>query len=109
MGKRLTTSLEASVEYITAISNTFGGPDKFTLVSMIYEGKGQIRMPAAGEWLVNVYTRQEVTADNDLKHLAKKCDTAKTKRTFPFSLRTSASPQSPRIFRKFCTFFEDYR
>jgi hypothetical protein len=33
-------------------------------------------MPAAGQWLVNVYTRQEVTPDNDLKHLVKKCDTA---------------------------------
>ena len=75
-GKNLNTSPEVSIEYITAASDSFGGSDSFTLSCPIFDGKGQFRMPAAGQWLVNVYTRQEVTADNDLKHLVKKCDTA---------------------------------
>jgi len=75
-GKPLNTSPEVSIEYITAASDSFSGPDSFTLSCPIFDGKGQFRMPAAGQWLVNVYTRQEVTADNDLRHLVKKCDTA---------------------------------
>jgi uncharacterized GH25 family protein len=75
-GKELNTSPETSIEYITAVSNSFGGPDGFTLSSLVFGGKGQFRMPAPGQWLINVYTRQEVTADNELKHLVKKCDTA---------------------------------
>lgn len=75
-GKALNTSPEISIEYITAVSNAFGGPDKFTLSCVIFNGKGRFRMPAAGQWLVNVYTRQEVTEDNELKDLVEKCDTA---------------------------------
>ena len=71
MGKNLNTSPEISIEYITAMSDPFGGRDRFTLSCMIFDGKGQFSMPAAGQWHVNVYTRQEVTADNDLKHLFK--------------------------------------
>jgi len=86
-GKKLHTSPEVSVEYITAVSSTFGGPDKFALSSIIYEGKGQFRMPAAGKWLVSVFTRQEVTADNELKHLVKKCDTALFSSTVTFPVK----------------------
>lgn len=86
-GKKLNTSADVSAEYITAVSSTFGGPDKYTLSSMIYDGKGQFRMPMAGQWLVMVYTRQEVTAENELKHLVKKCDTALFSTTVTFTVR----------------------
>ncbi|MCG8552324.1 MAG: DUF4198 domain-containing protein [Desulfobacterales bacterium] len=75
MGKELTTDPSVSLEYITAKSDAFGGPDKFTLSALLFEGKGQFRMPGPGNWLVNVYTRQNVSTDNALKHLAKKCTT----------------------------------
>lgn len=86
-GKELTTSPENSIEYITAVSNSFGGPDKFKLSSMIFGGKGQFRMPAAGQWLVNVYTRQEVTADNELKDLVDKCDIALFSSSISFTVK----------------------
>lgn len=76
MGKPLDTMPAKSIEYITATSNTFGGPDGFALSAMIFKGKGGFRLPTAGQWLINVYTRQEVTPDNEMKHLAKKCTVA---------------------------------
>jgi len=75
MKKELTTDPSVSLEYITAKSDAFGAPDKFTLSAPLFGGKGQFRMPAAGNWLVNVYTRQNVSPDNRLKHLAPKCTT----------------------------------
>ena len=87
MGKPLNTSPEKSIEYITASSNTFGGPDKFALSAMISGGKGGFRMPSAGQWLVNVYTRQVVTKDNDLKHLADKCTTVLYSSTVSFNVK----------------------
>ena len=76
-----------SIETITAVSNTFGGPDKFMLSSMVFNGKGSFRMPTAGQWLVNVYTKQPVTPDNHLKHLAGKCTTAMYAATITFSVK----------------------
>ena len=73
MGKSLNTNPAQGIEYITAMSNTFGGPDKFTLSSVVFGGKGSFRMPSAGQWVVNVYTRQTVSPDNRLKHLVGKC------------------------------------
>ncbi len=75
MGKELTTDPSLSIEYITAKSDSFGAAEKFSLSSILYGGKGQFRIPTAGNWLVNVYTRQNVTKDNALKHLADKCTT----------------------------------
>jgi len=86
-GKRLSTSPEISIEYITAVSNSFGGPDKFLLASVIFGGKGQFRMPAAGNWLINVYTRQEVKPDNELKDLVKKCDVALFSSSLTFNVK----------------------
>lgn len=87
MGKPISTSPEKSIEYITATSNTFGGPDKFTLASMIFSGKGGFRMPSAGQWVVNVYYRQNVKDNPDLKHLAKKCHTLLRAATISFNVK----------------------
>ncbi len=87
MGKPITTSPEKSIEYITATSNTFGGPDKFTLAAMIFGGKGGFRMPSAGQWVVNVYYRQDVKGNPDLKHLAKKCHTVMRAATISFNVK----------------------
>lgn len=87
MGKPLTTSPEESIEYITASSNTFGGPDKFSLAAIIFGGKARFRMPTAGQWLVNVYTRREVKKDNDLKHLWGKCSASLYASTITFNVK----------------------
>ena len=75
MGKPLNTRPDRGIEYITATSNTFGGPDGFALSCVIFNGKAGFRFPTAGQWVLNVYHRQEVTPDNELKHLAAKCRT----------------------------------
>ena len=87
MGKPLTTSPEESIEYVTATSNTFGGPDGFGLSAIVFGGKGRFRMPTAGQWLVNVYTRQEVTKDNVLKHLWGKCTASVYASTITFNVK----------------------
>ena len=87
MGKPLNTSPEKSIEYLTATSDSFGGPDGFMLSCVLYNGKGQFRMPAAGQWVLNVYTRQNVTPENDLRHLADKCTTVLYSSTLSFSVK----------------------
>lgn len=87
MGKPLTTSPEESIEYITATSNTFGGPDQFSLAAIVFNGKGQFRIPTAGQWLVNVYTRREVAKDKSLKHLQDKCTAAVYASTITFNVK----------------------
>jgi uncharacterized GH25 family protein len=73
MGKPIQRFEEDTIQYITATSNSFGGPDGFFLSSFITKGKGQFRMPAAGQWLVNVYFKQKVAGNDQLKDLADKC------------------------------------
>ncbi len=87
MGKELSTDPSLSIEYITAKSDAFGAAEKFSLASLLFNGKGQFRLPAAGNWLVNVYTRQNVTKDNALKHLSKKCTTVLYSSSVTFAVK----------------------
>ena len=73
MGEPLSTMPEKGLEYITATSNTFGGPDGFFLSAMLHNGKGSFRMPTAGQWVVNVYTSYDVDPEKGPKALAEKC------------------------------------
>lgn len=86
MGKPLTFTAD-TIEYMTATSNSFGGPDKFSLYSRLVNGKAQFRMPAAGQWVVNVYVRQEVTPDGPLKELSGKCTTVFHSGTISFTVK----------------------
>ena len=86
MGKPFSCTND-KIEYMTATSNTFGGPDNFSLYSYLINGKAQFRMPSAGQWVVNVYVRQEVTPDNELKHLAGKCTTVWYASTISFNVK----------------------
>lgn len=62
------------MNYLFATSNTFGGPDNYNLCSYIMNGKAQIRVPEAGQWVFSVLVRKNVTKDNELKDLYGKCD-----------------------------------
>jgi len=75
------------IEYITATSNSFGGPDGFFLSAYIMNGKAQFRMPAAGQWVVNVYVKQNVTPESDLKELVGKCTTVYYAGTISFNVK----------------------
>lgn len=73
LGDPLSTTPEKGLEYLTANSNTFGGPDKFFLASMLHKGEAQFRMPAAGQWVVNIYTSYDVDPENGPEELIGKC------------------------------------
>ena len=75
------------IKYITATSNTFGGPDGFFLAAYIMNGNAQFRMPTAGQWVANVYVRQEVTPESDLKKLVGKCTTVYYAGTISFNVK----------------------
>lgn len=67
-GEPLTVSAK-SMEYITAASNSFGQPDGFALFSYIMEGKAQFRVQSAGQWVISVSHKDDVTEDGPLKDL----------------------------------------
>jgi uncharacterized GH25 family protein len=73
MGKPLSI-VGTNIEYITATSNTFGGPDKFSLYSYLMDGKAQFRMPTAGQWLLNVNVARDVDKDPTLSDLKGKAN-----------------------------------
>jgi uncharacterized GH25 family protein len=75
------------IEYITATSNSFGGPDGFFLSAYIMNGNAQFRMPAAGQWVVNVYVKQDVTSESNLKDLVGKCTTVYYAGTISFNVK----------------------
>lgn len=74
-------------EYITAVSNSFGGPDDFFLSAIIYRGKAQFRMPAAGQWVVSVGIMEEVTSEDNFKELVGKCSSVGYVTTISFNVR----------------------
>jgi len=86
MGKPFSMGAD-TIEYMTAHSNSFGGPDNFFLAAYIMNGKAQFRMPAAGQWVVNVYVRQDVTPESDLKDLVGKCTTVYYAGTISFNVK----------------------
>lgn len=75
------------IEYITATSNSFGGPDGFFLAAYIMNGKAQFRMPAAGQWVANIYVRQDVTPESNLKDLVGKCTMVYYAGTISFNVK----------------------
>ena len=86
MGKPFSSGPDG-IEYITATSNSFGGPDGFFLSAYIINGKAQFRMPAAGQWVANVYVKQDVTPESDLKELVGKCTTVYYAGTISFNVK----------------------
>jgi uncharacterized GH25 family protein len=86
MGKPLSSGAD-SIQYLTATSNSFGGPDNFFLSAYIMNGRAQFRMPAAGQWVANVYVKQDVTPESDLKELVGKCTTVYYAGTISFNVK----------------------
>jgi len=70
-GKPLNVSAK-SMDYITAMSNTFGQNDGFSLMSYIKEGKAQFRVQSAGQWMVSCNHKDTVSKDGNLKNLSGK-------------------------------------
>jgi len=72
-GKPLTATAK-SMEYITAQSGSFGQSDRFALFSYIINGKAQFRAQSAGQWMISVNHKDDVSADGPLKDLAGKAE-----------------------------------
>jgi len=72
-GKPLNATAK-SIEYITACSSSFGQSDGFKLFCHITEGKAQFRVQSAGQWMISVNHKDDVTEDGPLKDLYGKAD-----------------------------------
>ncbi|PIE42724.1 MAG: nickel transporter [Gammaproteobacteria bacterium] len=72
-GKPLNATAK-SIDYITAHSDSFGQSDGFSLFSYIMEGKAQFRVQSAGQWMISVNHKDDVTPDGDLKALVGKAE-----------------------------------
>ena len=66
-------STESGFQRMTCHSKSFGDPDGFHLDSYLFDGIARFRMPAAGQWLSNVYVHQKVAENPHLKKLTGKC------------------------------------
>jgi uncharacterized GH25 family protein len=78
MGKLFSCTSD-TMEYLHAASNTFGGEaggdrEGFFLSAYLINGRARFWMPTAGQWLVNVFSCQDVTPENELKELVGKCN-----------------------------------
>jgi len=71
MGTPLNAS-PSSMDYIKAASNTFGQKEGFALMSSIVDGKAQIRVQSAGQWIVSCNHKTTITKDGPLKELYNK-------------------------------------
>ena len=63
-----------SIDYISAHSPGFGQSDHFSLQSFIMEGKAQFRTQCAGQWMISVNHKDDVTKDGPLKDVFGKAD-----------------------------------
>jgi uncharacterized GH25 family protein len=68
------TATAKSIEYITAQSSSFGQSDGFALLSYLKNGRAQFRVQSAGQWMICVNHKDDVTADGPLKELYGKAD-----------------------------------
>lgn len=62
-----------NIRYLSCSSNTFGGPDGFSLSTPVINGKGRFRMPTSGQWVANIYYSENVAENPGLADLKDKC------------------------------------
>ncbi len=76
-----------SIDYITAHSNSFGQSDGFALFSYLMDGKAQFRVQSAGQWMISVTHKDDVTKDGPLKDLVGKADQVYHAASLTFSVK----------------------
>lgn len=72
--------------HMTGISRTFGASDKTFLMSYLQEGRCRFRIPAAGQWLMQVKAERAVADEPDLAALKGKCQTVNYTASFTFDV-----------------------
>ncbi len=85
-GKPLSATAK-SIDYITAHSTGFGQSDGFALFSYLMNGKAQFRVQSAGEWMISVNHKDDVTKDGPLKDLMGKADQVYHGASLTFSVK----------------------
>jgi uncharacterized GH25 family protein len=81
------TSTAKSIEYITAHSSSFGQNDGFCLYSPIMNSKARFRVQSAGQWMISVNHKEDVTSDGPLKDLHGKAERVYQSASLTFSAR----------------------
>lgn len=76
-----------SMEYITAHSSSFGQSDGFALISYIVNGRAQFRIQTAGQWMIGVYHKDDVTEDGPLQDLWGKAEQVYHGASLTFNVR----------------------
>jgi len=75
------------MHYITAHSGSFGQSDGFSLFSKVKKGKAQFRVQSAGQWMISVGHKDEVTPDGPLKDLYGKANVASCAASLTFNVQ----------------------
>ena len=75
------------MHYITAHSGSFGQSDGFELFSKVKKGRAQFRVQSAGQWMISVTHKDEVTPDGPLKDLYGKANVASQAATLTFNVQ----------------------
>ncbi len=82
-GKPLSANAK-SIDYITAHSPGFGQSEHFSLMSFVIGGKAQFRVQTAGQWMVSINHKDDVTEDGPMKALFGKADQVYTAASLTF-------------------------
>lgn len=77
----------SGLEYMTAQSPSFGGPDNNSLYCKLFSGIGKLRIPAAGQWVVSVHTIRDVDKEPSLASFKGKTKMLFYSTTLTFSVR----------------------
>ncbi|KAA5604271.1 DUF4198 domain-containing protein [Roseospira marina] len=75
-----------SLDFITAQGTGFGQSDGFALFSYLKEGRAQFRVQSAGQWIIMVNHKQDVTPDGPLADLAGKAGQVYTGASLTFTV-----------------------
>ena len=75
------------MQYVTAHSAGFGQSDGFSLFSKVRKGKAQFRVQSAGQWMISVSHKEDVTQDGPLRDLHGKANVASQAATLTFNVQ----------------------
>jgi len=75
------------MQYITAHSGSFGQSDGFSLFSKVKKGKAKFRVQSAGQWMISVSNKDDVTPDGPLKDLYGKADVVSQAASLTFNVQ----------------------
>jgi hypothetical protein len=85
-GKPLSMTSEGLV-HMTGTSHSFGGKEKTSIMSYPHNGRCAFRMPAVGQWLMQVNLMNDIAGKPELADLKGKCLTIYITSSFTFQVK----------------------